>query len=143
TERAAVTLQYLAGDGLLEIAQQQFSQTLAIVSPDPARMVYTVTIFLMGTSDSNQPLTVNGQNVERYGSYGMWGLEVSLAEGDNVFTAQQGETTASITLTKPAPSTGSGSSGGSQIVSDGSVAAQPGQLLRVTANLAIALPDYQ
>ena len=91
TESAAVTLQYLSGDGLPEIAQQQFSQTLAIVSPDPASKVYTDTIFLMGTSDPNQPLTVNGQNVERYGSYGMWGLEVSLAEGDNVFTAQQGE----------------------------------------------------
>ena len=142
-ESAAVTLQYLSGDGLPDIAQQQFSQTLAIVSPDPASKVYTDTIFLMGTSDPSQPLTVNGQEVERYGSYGMWGLEVSLTEGDNVFTAQQGETTASITLTKPAPSTGSGSSGGSQIVSDGSVAAQPGQLLRVTSTLASALSDYQ
>lgn len=142
-ESAAVTLQYLSGDGLPDIAQQQFSQTLAIVSPDPASKVYTDTIFLMGTSDPGQPLTVNGQEVQRYGSYGMWGLEVSLAEGDNVFTAQQGETTASITLTKPAPSTGSGSSGGSQIVSDGSVAAQPGQLLRVTSTLASALSDYQ
>ena len=142
-ESAAVTLQYLSGDGLPDIAQQQFSQTLAIVSPDPASKVYTDTIFLMGTSDPSQPLTVNGQEVQRYGSYGMWGLEVSLAEGDNVFTAQQGEATASITLTKPAPSTGSGGSGSSQIVSDGSVAAQPGQLLRVTSTLASALSDYQ
>lgn len=142
-ESAISTLQYLSGDGLPDIAQQPFSQTLAIVSPDPASKVYTDTIFLMGTSDPSQPLTVNGQEVERYGSYGMWGLEVSLAEGDNVFTAQQGDTTAPITLTKPAPSTGSGSSGGGQIVSDGSVAAQPGQLLRVTSTLASALSDYQ
>ena len=143
TESAAVTLQYLSGDGLPEIAQQQFSQTLAIVSPDPASKVYTDTIFLMGTSDPNQPLTVNGQNVERYGSYGMWGLEVSLAEGDNVFTAQQGESSVSITLTKPAPTSGSGGPGTPEIISDGSVAAQPGQLLRVTSALASALPDYQ
>lgn len=143
TESAAVTLQYLSGDGLPDIAQQPFAQTLAIVSPDPANKVYTDTVFLMGTSDPAQPLTVNGQNVERYGSYGMWGLEVSLAEGDNLFTAQQGDNTVSITLTKPAAS--SGSSGGSspQIVSDGSVAAQPGQLLRVTSTLASALSDYQ
>ncbi len=143
TESAAVTLQYLSGDGLPEIAQQQFPQTLAIVSPDPASKVYTDTIFLMGTSDPNQPLTVNGQNVERYGSYGMWGLEVSLAEGDNVFTAQQGESSVSITLTKPAPTSGSGGPGTPEIISDGSVAAQPGQLLRVTSALASALPDYQ
>ena len=140
TESAAVTLQYLSGDGLPQIVQQQFSQTLAIVSPDPASKVYTDTIFLMGTSDPGQPLTLNGQNVERYGSHGMWGLEVNLAVGDNVFTAQQGQSSVSITLTKPAPTSGSGTP---EIVSDGSVAAQPGQMLRVTSTLASALPDYQ
>lgn len=143
TESAAITLQYLSGDGLPDIAQQAFAQTLAIVSPDPASKVYTDTTFLMGTSDPSQPLTVNGQTVERYGSYGMWGLEVNLAEGDNVFTAQQGDSSVSITLTKPAAGSGSGSTSTPQIVSDGSQAAAEGQLLRVTSTLASALSDYQ
>lgn len=141
---AAVTLQFLSGGELPDIAALPVPQTLAFASPDPANKVYSDTIYLMGTSDPSQPLTLNGQEVERQGVLGIWGVEAPIVEGDNLFTAQQGQTSVSITLTRPAPSGSSGGSGpsGGEIPSDGSVPAQWGQKVRVTSTLASQLSDY-
>lgn len=142
SSNAAMTLSFLQnGDELPDIAYKEIPQTLAIVSPDNNTKVYTEQTFLMGTSDPNLPLTVNGQEVVRYGTLGVWGLAVTLTDGENTFTAQQGDTTVTITLTKPIPSGGGGTTS-SEPQSDGSVAAEWGQKVRVTSTLASELSDY-
>lgn len=130
-----------SGDSLPDIAYKEVPQTLAIISPEAKSTAYTDEIYLMGTSDPSQPLTVNGQQVERQGTMGVWGLAVTLAEGDNQFTAQQGDQQVSVTVTKPSPSSGGGGTA-TQPQSDGSVAAQPGQKVQVTSTLASLLSDY-
>lgn len=123
------------------------SSELAVTYPTSA--VYTDTCFLMGTSDPALPLTIQGGTVgeepveiERGGTKGVWGFLVSLSEGDNVFTlTQEGGSTISYTVTKPAPSASSGGAG--RIQSDGSVPAVWGQQLRITAEgCASALNEY-
>lgn len=144
SDNAALTLQFLSGGELPDVSYRQVPQTVNIVSPDPANNVFSDSIFLMGTSDPSQPLEVNGTPVERQGDSGVWGLLVPILDGENVFTAQQGDTSCTITLKKPVPGSGGGSggSGSSEIPSDGSVAAQPGQKVRVTSTLASQLSDY-
>lgn len=144
SDNAALILQFLSGGELPDVAYRQVPQTVNIVSPDPANNVFSDSIFLMGTSDPSQPLEVNGTPVERQGDSGVWGLLVPILDGENVFTAQQGDTSCTITLKKPVPGSGGGSggSGSSEIPSDGSVAAQPGQKVRVTSTLASQLSDY-
>lgn len=144
SDNASLILQFLSGGELPDVAYRQVPQTVNIVSPDPANNVFSDSIFLMGTSDPSQPLEVNGTPVERQGDSGVWGLLVPILDGENVFTAQQGDTSCTITLKKPVPGSGggSGSSGSSEIPSDGSVAAQPGQKVRVTSTLASQLSDY-
>ncbi len=191
SDNAALILQFLSGGELPDVAYRQVPQTVNIVSPDSANNVFSDSIFLMGTSDPSQPLEVNGTPVERQGDSGVWGLLVPILDGENVFTAQQGDTSCTITdpsqplevngtpverqgdsgvwgllvpildgenvftaqqgdtsctitLKKPVPGSGGGSggSGSSEIPSDGSVAAQPGQKVRVTSTLASQLSDY-
>jgi len=59
--------------------------------------------FITGTSNPNQPLLFGGNQVERLGTLGTWGVHVPLNLGDNVFTASQGGQTTTITITRRAP----------------------------------------
>ena len=59
---AAVTLRYLQGDALPDVLAKEVPRALSIVSPDPAVTLYSENVYLIGTSDPEQPLTVNGQN---------------------------------------------------------------------------------
>lgn len=139
---AMMTLTFLQnGDELPDISYKDVPQTLSIVSPDTNTKVYTDQVFLVGTSDPAQPLTLNGQEVTRYGTMGVWGIAVSIQEGINTFTAQQGTETVTIALTKPAPS-GGGTTTPTEPQSDGSVPAEWGQKVRVTSTLASELSDY-
>ena len=60
------------------------------------------TYFITGTSNPNQPLLFNGNQVERLGTLGTWGVHVPLSMGENVFTASQGGETTTITITRQA-----------------------------------------
>ncbi len=60
-------------------------------------------IFLMGTSDPEQPLTIDGEEVERFTSGGTWGSLQKLEQGKNTFTLRQGEKTAAVTVTRYTP----------------------------------------
>jgi len=60
------------------------------------------TYFITGTSNPGQPLLFNGNQVQRLGTLGTWGVHVPLSMGDNVFTASQGGETATITITRRA-----------------------------------------
>lgn len=133
---AAVLLSYVGGGELPTLLEKQVPQTLAIVSPDPAVLAYGDEIFLIGTSDPSQPVTVNGQAVTYQGAKGVWGVTLPLEAGENNYSAVQGGETVTITVRKGA--------GGGTVVArpDGSAPAQWGQKLRVTATLASQLTQY-
>lgn len=137
-DAATVTLRFLAGEALPDLLAKEVPRTLAFVSPEAGATVYTEQVYLIGTSDPDTPLTVNGQPVERAGEMGVWGLAVDLQMGGNDITAVQGDATATITVTRASYS--GGSSGAAR--PDGSVAAATGQKLRITQPLASLLGDY-
>lgn len=134
---AALLLSYVGGGELPTVLEKQIPQTLAIVSPDPSVSAYGDELFLIGTSDPSQPVTVNGQAVTYQGSKGVWGITLPLEAGENNFSAVQGGETVTITVRK-------GTSGGGTVIArpDGSVPAQWGQKLRVTSTLASQLSQY-
>ena len=135
---AAVALRFAGGEALPDVLAKEVPRTLSIISPDPAVTLYSENVYLIGTSDPDQPLSVNGTPVERTGDMGVWGLLVPLNMGANDITAVQGENTVTITVTR---STYSGGGSGAARP-DGSVAAAPGQKLRITEPLASLLTDY-
>lgn len=135
---AAVALRFAGGEALPDVLAKEVPRTLSIISPDPAVTLYSENVYLIGTSDPDQPLSVNGTPVERTGDMGVWGLLVPLNMGANDITAVQGETTVTISVTR---STYSGGGAGAARP-DGSEAAAPGQKLRINTTLASLLEDY-
>lgn len=141
-ENAQMLLQFILGDretaadgGAQPLLAQPVAQTLGISYPADGAVLYTDTVFIMGTSDPGQTLTVNGQTVERYGEKGVWGLELPVAMGSNTIVAEQGGEQAAITFNRRSSSGWSGS----QPTSDGSVAAPWGTKLRINTTLTSVL----
>ena len=135
---SAMLLQtYIAeGSSLPTILEKSLPQTLGFLSPDPAASAYGDNIYLIGTSDPSQPLTVNGQEVQRTTKTGVWGLLLPLEAGMNNYSAVQGGDTVTISVKK-------GVGGGTVAARpDGSVPAQWGQKLRITGTLASLLTEY-
>ena len=116
------------------LLEQPVAQTLAIGYPAPDEVVYTDQVFLMGTSDPGQSLTINGAEVPRYGTRGVWGYLVDVSIGENTFTAAQGGQQAEVTIIRRQPNWKP-----TQPVSDGSVPAKWGQKVRITSPLASVL----
>ncbi len=116
------------------LLEQPVAQTLAIAYPAADAVVYTDKVFLMGTSDPGQSLTINGAEVPRYGSRGVWGCLVDAAVGQNTFTAAQGGQEAQVTFTRRQSSWKPANP-----ASDGSVPAKWGQKVRITSPLASLL----
>lgn len=56
--------------------------------------------FIMGGSDPDKPLTVNGQTVTTRGKRGSFGVYVQLNNGSNLFRFEQGSDTVDVTVTK-------------------------------------------
>lgn len=78
------------------------SQKLAVQKPAQDIKVTSATYYITGTSNPNESLYVNGQQVTNRGKYGSFGVFVSLELGDNVFNFQNGDATDSVTLTRVA-----------------------------------------
>ena len=135
---AAVALRFAGGEALPDVLAKDVPRTLSIVTPADGATVYTENVYLIGTSDPAQPLTVNGQTVERTGEMGVWGVLAPLNMGANDITAVQGDVAVTITVTR---STYSGGGAGAARP-DGSEAAAPGQKLRINTTLASLLEDY-
>ena len=135
---AAVALRFVGGEALPDLLAKEVPRALSIVTPADGATVYTENVYLIGTSDPEQTLSVNGTPVERTGEMGVWGLLVPLNLGANDITAVQGDTTVTITVTR---STYSGGGSGAARP-DGSVAASAGQKLRINTTLASLLEDY-
>ena len=56
--------------------------------------------FITGTSNPSQPLFFNGEQVDRLGTQGTWGVLVQLNMGENTFTARQGDATITVVITR-------------------------------------------
>lgn len=80
------------------------SRELAVTYPAGDVSVTDGSIFLMGTSDPEQPLILDGEEVERTTSGGTWGVHQKLEQGKNTFTLRQGERSVSVTVTRYTPS---------------------------------------
>lgn len=119
------------------LLSQTVSTELAVTYPAQGDVLYGNQVFLMGTSDPAQPLTMNdGRTVQRHGSRGVWGILVEAQPGENTFTLRQGDKEASVSFTlrqsgwTPAAPT-----------SDGTAPAAPGQKLRITQTMSSVLEN--
>lgn len=72
--------------------------TLSVGYPAAGERIYTANCFVMGSSDPSLPLLLDGKEVVRYGTGGVFGVLVPLAMGENHFVFSQGETTLEYTV---------------------------------------------
>ena len=77
--------------------------TLMVGRPNEDLSTTEKTWYLLGASDPNSPLYVNGDPVEDRSRKGFFGVFVDLTEGDNVFTFTQGDTSVTRTITRTTP----------------------------------------
>ena len=114
TVSLAVAASVCAGIGTVAMAKTGYNDFDAIVShvnlKVPAKLMITrpsaditttaSAFFITGDSNPEQSLTMNGEAVTTRGSRGSFGVYVALNPGKNVYTFQQGNTTATVTITK-------------------------------------------
>lgn len=81
---------------------------LAVTYPSKDITTTDSAIFLMGTSDPDLPLTINGKEVERISKGGSFGVKVDLAIGSNTFTFRQGEISDKVTIVRNRAGGGTG-----------------------------------
>ena len=101
--RFALYLRYVSGGALPDLTQywngKSIAQTLAVSYPtEDNSTVNDASLFLMGTSDPDAELTMNGAAVARYGRDGVWGVLVTLSTGANTFALQNGTAALSYTV---------------------------------------------
>lgn len=79
-------------------------QSLALAYPADGAWTTASVIYLMGTSVSGVPVTVNGEAVEAVAAGGSWAKLVELPQiGKNVFTIAQGGSAVTLTVERRAP----------------------------------------
>lgn len=98
-----VLLSAMAGGALPAMPQYAPPAALSVTYPEDAAAPGTQTCFVMGTSDPSQPLTLNGQEVPRYGTQGLFGVLVTLQEGENELNFANGTANLTWHITGPAP----------------------------------------
>lgn len=81
-----------------------FAKRLEINRPTKALTTTYSQYFIMGTSDPSQPLTMDGQEVPRYGTKGAFGVLVKLGVGTNRFVFSQGGNSSTVEITRYQPS---------------------------------------
>lgn len=99
--------------------------------------IYTTTCYLMGTSDPQLPLTLNGTEVARFGTNGAFGVLVDLNVGANNFELAQNEIKVAFTLTRKKYT----STGAQTIKQDDTVEATKGQMFEIVSGIASGLTD--
>ncbi|MEG0911071.1 MAG: N-acetylmuramoyl-L-alanine amidase [Ruthenibacterium sp.] len=88
------------------------TETLAVTYPAQGANINTQNCFVMGTSNPELPLMMNGAEVPRHGTSGMFGILVTLAAGENNFTFTQGDATATALIQHGATGGNTGGSTG-------------------------------
>ncbi len=89
----------------LELIDLGYPQTLAITRPAQNVTLSTAKYFVMGTSDPTQPLTINGEELERSSTTGLWGKLIELKRGANRITVRQGSNSDTVVITLPSSGT--------------------------------------
>ncbi len=128
--------------GLQQISLPPVGSGLAIAYPQEGATVYTEKVFVMGTSDPDQPLTLNGEPVQRHTAGGTFGVLVTVEEGDNTFTFAQGGDQLALHLARPIPGSGGGGGGGtSQREWDDTPELEAGDRVQITEWICSVLND--
>lgn len=81
-----------------------FSKRLQINRPTKSLTTTYSQYFIMGTSDPDQPLTMDGEEVPRYGTKGAFGILVKLDVGTNRFVFSQNGTSSTVEIVRYQPS---------------------------------------
>lgn len=76
----------------------EYAKELHIGYPAQNATITTAKVFIMGTSDPDQPLTMDGEPVERTGENGCFGVEAKLYYGKNYFVFRNGDKTLTLNL---------------------------------------------
>ncbi|MEG0167983.1 MAG: N-acetylmuramoyl-L-alanine amidase [Ruthenibacterium sp.] len=121
------------------------NETLAVTYPAQSANISTQTCFVMGTSNPDLPLMMNGAEVPRHGTSGIFGILVTLAAGENKFTFTQGDATATALIQHPASGGGDGGANaggtGSTAKEDGTIDVDAGTFVRTTPWITSLLYD--
>lgn len=142
--RFALYLRYVSGGALPDLTQywngKSIGQTLAVSYPtEDNSTVNDASLFLMGTSDPDAELTMNGAAVARYGRDGVWGVLVTLSTGANTFALQNGTAALSYTVNYAKAASG----GKVTPAADGTPGTEAiGKKVRITDAIASALGKY-
>lgn len=131
---------YADGEALPDLTQYlgtDYPRTLAVSYPtEDGSTVSDKSLFIMGTSNPDEPLTIDGETIERYGTEGVWGVLVSLSSGANTFTFENGADSLTYTVTYKYESSWSSSSSGGAYYS-----VSAGQTIIITDDIASALTN--
>ncbi len=131
---------YADGEALPDLTEylgSDYARTLAVTYPtENGATVSSKNLFLIGTSNPDETLTLDGEVIERYGTQGVWGVLITLSSGANTFVLENGADTLNYTVTyKYESSSSSSNSGGSYY------AVSDGQTIRVNDDIASALSN--
>lgn len=85
---------------MANVTLKESAQTLELARPQKDISVTEENYYITGTSDPNQPLLCNSEEVEARGTYGTFGVYVPLEMGENFFQFQNGSSTKSVTITR-------------------------------------------
>ena len=115
---------------------------LSVSYPEDGAVIYTETCFLMGTSDPEQQLLLDGEPVEVRAPGGTFGILVEVPY-DKTFTFTQGQQSVTVTVKRPGGGGGGGGSGGggSGASHDATQQVTPGTIIRTTGWISSLLYD--
>lgn len=75
-------------------------QTFAVTRPTEPVTTYYDSYFITGVSNPNFPVYFEGEEIQRLGTMGVFGVFVELEEGRNTFTLRQGDSRVTVSVTR-------------------------------------------
>ena len=97
--------QYNDFDAITSHVDTYVPRELSITDPSEDFSTTSSAYYITGTSDPNQTLTLNGEEVTGRGIFGSFGVYVALSDGENIFTFAQGGQEETVVITKSAAGT--------------------------------------
>ncbi len=82
-----------------------YPRTLSITRPTADLTTTYSSYYIMGTSNPDVPLTIDGETIERTSTTGLFGAYVNLSVGENTFTFTQGAQSKVVSITRKTGST--------------------------------------
>ncbi len=110
--------------------------SLEITYPTDGRNLTWEGVYMTGHSNPSAALIINGVEITNRASGGAFGVYVPLVMGENVFSIQNGDVSASKTITRIEPTTTT-----SYVTSDGSSSANAGQVVEMVRPYVNVLTD--